>query len=162
MIPITEVQNRVNCIIQAMCSNKYKTINPDLTLHEFNALEQQRVDRLEDSLLKFKKLSSARIKKGFLMVNQMLTELDNLKQNVELYKDNFSSRKVIISEIQIEPDLAAERDPIEYASPAVPQKSKSKKRKTLSKSKKKSKSPKKYQRSIGTMADDIMSKCFLR
>ena len=60
--PVLELQNRVNWIIQAMCSNKYKTINPDLTLNGFNVLEHKRFDKLEESVVKYQKLNSARIK----------------------------------------------------------------------------------------------------
>lgn len=122
--PISEVQNRILLTLQAMCSNKYKTVNPDLTLHDFNVIEQQRIAQLEESAAKFKELNSARIKKGFIMVNKIFEQLDSLKQNVKHLQDSIINRKSIISEIKI---TESPKDPIEYASPAVPMKAKAKK-----------------------------------
>lgn len=48
MSPITEIQNRVTTIIQAMCNSKYKSVNPDIAIADFNALEQQRIAKYED------------------------------------------------------------------------------------------------------------------
>lgn len=135
MLPITEVRNRIHCIVQAMCCNKYKTINPDLTLNDFNVVQQQRMDQLEESILKFKQLNSARIKKGFIMVNKLFEFVDELKHNAQLYRENLSLRKSIISDIKITGEKKVNKnDPIEYATPAVPQKVKTKKKKVVNKS----------------------------
>lgn len=123
-------------------------------------LEQQRVERFEDSFIKYQKLNSARIKKGFIMVNKVFEQLDELRKNFLLYKHNIDARKSIISEIKIEPnaelEISNEQDSIMFASPAVPQKPKSKKRKTTAKSKKRS--PKMHKKSVETNTDDFVLK----
>ena len=40
--PINDLQNRILCVAQALCNSKYKTLNPDFTLDEFNVLEKHR------------------------------------------------------------------------------------------------------------------------
>lgn len=106
-------------------------------------------------MLAYKKVSAARIQKGFILINKTFEYLDNLTRNITLYRENLGARKMIISEIHIDPGKStAPEDPIVYASPAVPQKLKAKK----PKSKRKSKSPKKVQRSVETSTMDIISK----
>lgn len=136
-------------------------MNPDLSLHDFNVMEQQRFDQMEASVNKFKEINSTRIKKGFIMVNRVFDQLDELKQNVNLYKDNLQTRKAIISEIKIDQEKLRSIDQTDYVSPKASKKTKSKKKKkSNSKNRKNEMSPKNLLKSLETNAEDVISTFF--
>jgi len=136
-------------------------VNPDLSLHDFNVMEQQRFDQMEASVNKFKEINSTRIKKGFIMVNRVFDQLDELKQNVNLYKDNLQTRKAIISEIKIDQEKLRSIDQTDYVSPKASKKTKSKKKKkSNSKNRKNEMSPKNLLKSLETNAEDVISTFF--
>ena len=136
-------------------------MNPDLSLHDFNVMEQQRFDKMEASVNKFKEINSTRIKKGFIMVNRVFDQLDELKQNVNLYKDNLQTRKAIISEIKIDQEKLRSIDQTDYVSPKASKKTKSKKKKkSNSKNRKNEMSPKNLLKSLETNAEDVISTFF--
>jgi hypothetical protein len=95
------------------------------------------------------------------MVNKVFEQLDLLKNNFKLYKHNIDTRKFIISEIKIEPDVNPNVDSdgiqkaVYFASPAVPLKPK--KRETLV-AKINKKSPKVNKKSVETYTENTLLK----
>lgn len=95
------------------------------------------------------------------MVNRVFDQLDELKQNVNLYKDNLQTRKAIISEIKIDQEKLRSIDQTDYVSPKASKKTKSKKKKkSNSKNRKNEMSPKNLLKSLETNAEDVISTFF--
>jgi hypothetical protein len=67
-------------------------------------MQQQRFDEMESSVNAFKSVYSNRIKKGFVIVNRIYEVLGEIKQNVNLYRENIGLRRGIINDTKLEDD----------------------------------------------------------
>ncbi|CAI2367231.1 unnamed protein product [Moneuplotes crassus] len=121
--------------------------------------EKDRMHYIEENYAKFKELNSARIQKGFIIINKVFDELDFLKKSLNQYKENIELRRAIMADIHIEEEDEENKrkGDIVFASPCVPDRRRntSNKRKRRNRSKK-SRSNSRNLRSIQTQAEENM------